>query len=201
MAAEQAYILAAESEVVLKDRGSRFIAYAFPAFSIEECRQQLRSLREKYPDATHHCYAYILDDPSISSGFGDDGEPSNSAGRPILRQLVSRKLHYSHVVVVRYFGGTKLGVPGLIEAYGEAASMAIEKAGLTIYTPSETWQINTDYANENLAYRIIRQNGGTILGRSSGGYCSLLFRIPVEKIEKLREICLEIPIFELIQLT
>ena len=100
-----------------KDRGSRFLAYAFPAQSVEEFKKRLRELKEEHPRAAHHCAAYRLGADGQTFRASDDGEPSGSAGKPILGQIDSKELTNTAVVVVRYFGGTLLGVPGLINAY------------------------------------------------------------------------------------
>ncbi len=110
-------------------KGSRFIAYIFPVSSRDEIEEHLKGLKSKFHDATHHCYAYILDDGRCCrTRYNDDGEPSGTAGKPILTVLEGNKLTNVFCVVVRYFGGTKLGVGGLSRAYSDAAREVLEKA-------------------------------------------------------------------------
>ena len=117
--------LADTSEGLLKERGSRFLYFAFPVANEEEIKTQLGVLRKKYFDATHHCYAWVLGKAGEQYRANDDGEPNHSAGDPILGQIRSHQLCNVLIVVVRYFGGTKLGVSGLIQAYKAAAAQAI----------------------------------------------------------------------------
>ncbi|HBX51761.1 MAG: YigZ family protein [Bacteroidetes bacterium RIFOXYA12_FULL_35_11] len=116
------------SEGVFKDRGSRFIGLAFPVFSEEDIKEILTSLKKKYYDATHHCYAYRLGADKTTYRSNDDGEPSGSAGKPIFGQIQSCDLSNIFIVVIRYYGGVKLGVSGLINAYRSAAADALENA-------------------------------------------------------------------------
>jgi uncharacterized YigZ family protein len=109
-----------------KERGSRFIAYAFPVNTVEEFKNKLNELRKEHAKATHHCFAYRLGLNGINFRVSDAGEPSGTAGKPILGQIDSRQLTDALVVVVRYFGGTLLGVPGLINAYKSAAALVLQ---------------------------------------------------------------------------
>src|SRR5215208_2258447 len=109
-----------------KDRGSKFLAYAFPVQAPDDFKKRLKELKEEHPKAAHHCFAYRIGTDGNTFRSGDDGEPSGSAGKPILGQIDSKNLTNVAVVVVRYFGGTLLGVPGLINAYKSAASMALQ---------------------------------------------------------------------------
>lgn len=121
------FTLSRESTSLLKDRNSKFHAHAFPVKSEEEVKEKLAELRKQYYDARHHCYAYSLGKDGEVFRANDDGEPNHSAGDPILGQIRSFELTNVLIVVVRYFGGTKLGVGGLIQAYRTAAKMAIEE--------------------------------------------------------------------------
>ena len=120
--------IAAPAECSSRERSSKFLSYIYPVRTEEEIRAHLESLRKRYYDATHHCYAWRLGAKGESFRANDDGEPSGTAGKPILGQLLSHELTYCLIVVVRYFGGTKLGVPGLIAAYKESAAEAIAAA-------------------------------------------------------------------------
>src|SRR6266480_952803 len=109
-----------------KDRGSKFIAYAFPISSVEAFKEKLNAIKKDHPKATHHCFAYRLGLDKNNFRLSDAGEPSGTAGKPILGQIDSRNLTNTLVIVVRYFGGTLLGVPGLINAYKSAAALALQ---------------------------------------------------------------------------
>lgn len=128
-----------------KDRGSRFIARAYQVATEDDVKSVLEGLRREFHDARHHCYAYRLGLTAGKYRANDDGEPSGSAGRPILGQLESRGLSDVLVVVVRYFGGIKLGVPGLIKAYRTAASDALDAAGTIVRTASLRYRIAFGY--------------------------------------------------------
>src|SRR4051812_44945561 len=114
------------AETEYKDRGSRFLAYAFPVQTTDDFKKRLKELKEEHPKAAHHCFAYRIGTDGNSFRAGDDGEPSGSAGKPILGQIDSKGLTDTAVVVVRYFGGTLLGVPGLINAYKTSTSLALQ---------------------------------------------------------------------------
>ncbi|HEU4633284.1 MAG TPA: YigZ family protein, partial [Flavisolibacter sp.] len=114
------------SSAEFKDRGSRFLAYAFPIQSVDDFKKRLKNLKEEHPKAAHHCFAYRTGTDGNTFRAGDDGEPSGSAGKPILGQIDSKELTNIGVVVVRYFGGTLLGVPGLINAYKTVTSLALQ---------------------------------------------------------------------------
>lgn len=123
---EQYFTLEGVSQGLYKEKGSKFISFAMPVQSVEEVKTIVAQYKKKYYDARHHCYAYILNASKDEYRCCDDGEPHNSAGRPIYGQLRSKKLSYSLVIVVRYFGGTKLGVGGLMQAYKAGAADALE---------------------------------------------------------------------------
>src|SRR4051794_33870893 len=117
------YTIEKESAAEFKDRGSKFIGYAFPVTTINECKEKLAAIKKEHPKATHHCFAYRIGIDGMNYRVSDDGEPSGSAGRPILGQIDSRQVINTLIIVVRYFGGTLLGVPGLINAYKTAAAL------------------------------------------------------------------------------
>lgn len=128
MTSDSYHTLAGPAEAIYKEKSSKFLAYAYPVESEEEIRTLLDALRKKYYDATHLCYAWRLGPHGETFRANDDGEPSGTAGKPILGQLLSNELVNCLIVVVRYFGGTKLGVSGLIGAYKESAAEAIRAA-------------------------------------------------------------------------
>jgi len=139
----------------LKDRGSVFYAYALKIESKTEFDTWLKKVKTKYPDATHHCWAYVLHPDKSESHSTDDGEPSNSAGKPILRAMQSLDLTQIAIIVVRYYGGVNLGVPGLIAAYNGSATLAIEKAKVKTVSISEVYEIKAQFGDENQWYQLI----------------------------------------------
>jgi uncharacterized YigZ family protein len=146
-----------------KERGSRFISYAIPVIDEGEVKKELEMLRQKYHDARHHCYAYQIGFDKSASRANDDGEPSGTAGRPILGQIKSADLTNILVVVIRYFGGIKLGVSGLISAYKTAAREAIVKAEVATRIISDVYELEFNYAAMNDVMRIIKEESCTIL--------------------------------------
>ncbi len=147
-----------KSESVFKDKGSRFLGLIYPITSEEEVKQLLVAIKKTYHSATHHCYAYIIGHTTHPIyRINDDGEPSNSAGRPIYGQLLSYELTNILAVVVRYFGSTKLGVPGLINAYKTATSIAIENATIIEKTVKDKYKIIFDYDTLNEIMRILKK--------------------------------------------
>jgi len=155
-------VIAKKAEASLRERGSKFLAYAYPVESEQEVKAFLEQLKTKYPDATHHCYAYVIGAGSEAQRANDDGEPANSAGKPILRAIVSSQLTNVLVVVVRYFGGTLLGIPGLINAYGMAAKQVLEVAGTIQKVREVQFQVSVDFSNEQELYRLVAKFDGKI---------------------------------------
>lgn len=137
--------IAAASEGIYKEKGSKFLAFAYPIFSEEEFKNHLAQLKKDYHDARHHCYAFKLGLTENEYRYSDDGEPNNSAGKPIYGQILSKNLTNVGIVVVRYFGGTKLGVGGLVTAYKEAAADALQNARIIEQTVNNFYQILFDY--------------------------------------------------------
>jgi uncharacterized YigZ family protein len=143
---DQYHTLAAPSEALYRDRGSKFLAFAYPFVAIEQLETYLEPLRKAHPKANHHCYAYRLGQDKNNYRANDDGEPNGTAGRPILGQIDSFGLTNVLIVVVRYFGGTLLGTSGLIEAYKESSKLALAAASTIEKTVSITVEITFDYA-------------------------------------------------------
>ena len=145
-----------ESGGLFKDRGSRFIAIAIPVTSQEEIKTRLAGLRKEYHDARHHCFAWVLGHDRQTYRVNDDGEPSGTAGRPILGQINSKELTNILVVVIRYFGGTLLGVSGLINAYRSAAADAISNANIVEKHLMERWSVSFPYTAMNDVMKVMR---------------------------------------------
>jgi len=151
--------IAAESKGLFKDRGSRFIAIARPVSSQEEIKTVLEDLRKEYHDARHHCYAWMLTPDRQAWRVNDDGEPSGTAGRPIMGQINSRELTNIVVVVIRYFGGTLLGVSGLINAYRSAAEDALANARIIEKHVTESWLVTFPYTSMNDVMKVLKDEG------------------------------------------
>ena len=153
---KDSYLTIAEpAEAIYKERSSKFLTYAYPVESEDEIKGLLDALRKEYYDATHHCYAYRLGPQGETFRANDDGEPSGTAGKPILGQLLSANLTNCLVVVVRYFGGTKLGVSGLIQAYKESTAEVIAVSKSIEKTVDRVVKINFSYISMNGVMKVI----------------------------------------------
>lgn len=144
------------SQGVYKEKGSKFLAFAYPIATEAEAKAHLEELRKQYFDARHHCYAYILGADKAAYRINDDGEPSSTAGKPIYGQLLSHDLTNIIIVVVRYFGGIKLGVPGLINAYRTAAKDAIDNAIIIERNITEVYNLQFTYEQMNSVMKILK---------------------------------------------
>jgi len=147
-----------KADGLFKDRGSRFIALAIPVTTQEEIKSRLEELRKEYHDARHHCYAWVLSPDRQAWRVNDDGEPSGTAGKPILGQINSRELTNILVVVIRYFGGTLLGVSGLINAYRSAAADALENASIIERHLVERWIVTFPYSAMNDVMKVLKDD-------------------------------------------
>jgi len=156
---------------LFKDRGSRFLSFAYPVENIEQVRDILGSLRKEYHDARHHCYAYRIGPGDTHYRVNDDGEPSNSAGKPILGQIQSYQLTNVLIVVIRYFGGTLLGVGGLIQAYKTAAKEAIENGNIIEKYFQTSLAVHFQYPAMNEVLKILKEHKAEITGRDFGEKC------------------------------
>ena len=156
-------ITKASPEVLFKDRNSKFFGYAFPVKTEEEANIHLEELKTKHHKARHWCYAWQLGKQDFQYRANDDGEPSNSAGMPIYGQIQSFEVTNILIVVVRYFGGVKLGVGGLINAYKTASQMALEESNIVTRTIDEAFEISFDYPEMNIVMRLIKENNLNII--------------------------------------
>lgn len=173
------YSIQVATEYLFKEKGSKFYGYAFPVSEIHEIEEHLEIIHQLHPKATHHCYAYRLGlDKNLFRAI-DDGEPNNTAGKPILGQIDALHLTNILVVVVRYFGGTKLGVGGLIDAYKNTASFTLSSSKIIEKFLYDILKFTTDYSSQQDIYTIIRQNDGQILETDIiGNNISILAKIP-----------------------
>lgn len=185
---EDSYLTLAESaEALYKEKGSKFLAYAYPVSSEEQIRECLDALRKRYYDATHHCYAWRLGVDGQNYRVNDDGEPSSTAGRPILGQLLSYGLTDALVVVVRYFGGTKLGVSGLIAAYKESASAVLSVARIVERTVDVRFEVEFGYLVMNDVMRVVKEMRPEVLGQRFDNLCTMRLSIRAGRADALRE--------------
>lgn len=148
--------IAEPAEGFYKEKGSKFLAFAFPVVSEEEVKKHVEALKKKYYDARHHCYAYVLGKDKTLFRANDDGEPSSTAGKPILGQIHSFDLTNILIVVVRYFGGKKLGASGLIVAYRIAAADALEHAKIFPYVITQKLEVHCSYAEVEQVMRLMK---------------------------------------------
>lgn len=175
------------SEGLYKEKGSKFLAFAYPVVSEEEVRTVLDRIRKEYYDARHHCYAYRLGLTGNVWRFNDDGEPSSTAGRPIYGQILSRELSDVLIVVVRYFGGTKLGVPGLIRAYKTAAADALDHARTVEKVASERYAVTFDYVAMDRVMRILKDMGIQPSGYTAEDACRMEMDVRLGDVERFRQ--------------
>lgn len=173
----------------LEIKKSEFIAYAYPVNTREQAMFHVEQLRSKYPDARHWCWAYIIGDPdnTTSAGFDDDGEPSGTAGRPILNVLQHKSIGNIIIIVVRYFGGIKLGAGGLTRAYAGSAQAAVDKMRLQPYVPMAQVQILADFATEAQCRYVVEDLNGSIDNVSYSKQVMLTVTIAETDIEALKE--------------
>lgn len=179
--------IASPSRGLYKDQGSRFISFAFPVETELQVKELVDSLKKEYHDARHHCYAYRLGLDGSKYRMNDDGEPSSTAGRPIMSQIDSAGLSDVLIVVVRYFGGIKLGVPGLIKAYKTAAQDALSQARKIEKTEAVIYHIEFDYQNMEQVMRALKDMDIPQSGQSFGQSCSMDIRVRLSQEEELKK--------------
>jgi uncharacterized YigZ family protein len=174
-----------------KDRGSKFLAYAFPIQSTDDFKKRLKELKEEHPKAAHHCFAYRIGTDGNNFRSSDDGEPSGSAGKPILGQLDGKELTNVAVVVVRYFGGTLLGVSGLINAYKTSTSLALQLTSIIQKPVLVQYQLQFDYTLMNEVMIVVKRFGLTVLQNEMQLFCRMVIGIPKDNLDpvldKLKE--------------
>lgn len=179
--------IASPSRGLFKDNGSRFIALAYPVTTEEEIKSIITSVRKEYHDARHHCYAYRLGYRRDISRANDDGEPSSSAGKPILGQIDSLELSDILVVVVRYFGGIKLGIPGLIRAYRSSTADALDHAEIVEKTAVRKYRLTFGYMDMNGVMKVLKDLGLQACKQDFGMECSLETDVRLSLAETFEE--------------
>ena len=175
-------------ETLFKDRNSKFYGYAFPVANEDAVKSYLELLRKKHHTARHFCYAWQLGIESIRFRANDDGEPSNSAGMPIYGQIQSFEVTNILVVSVRYFGGTKLGVGGLINAYRASARLTLESSAIEEKTIDESFQLNFQYDLMSKVLRILKENSITITRQKLEMDCEMIIAVRKSHIQKIVKI-------------
>ena len=178
--------IAAPSQAVYTEKRSKFLAFALPVRSVEEVKERLEKYQKEYYDARHVCYAYMLGPKRTDFRANDNGEPSGTAGKPILGQINSNGLTDVLVVVVRYFGGIKLGTSGLIVAYREAAALALAEAEVIEKTVDEEVEVRFEYPFMNDVMRIVKEEEPELLEQSYDMDCVMRLRIRQSGMPRLK---------------
>lgn len=182
MTDDQYYTVSESSQSIFRDRGSKFIAHLYPISKKEEALEYVASLQKEHPKANHVCYAYRIGQSGEEYRINDDGEPSGSAGRPIYNELLSNEITHVLCAVVRYFGGTKLGVPGLINAYKQSAREAITVNQKKIVTL--TSQLTLTYTQEDVGsiYKILKRLGINQISQAWADQPQLIIEVPMSTV-------------------
>ncbi len=166
------------SSAEFKDRGSKFLAFAFPIATADDFKKEMQQLKKDHPKAVHHCFAYRIGTDGNNFLSSDDGEPSGTAGKPILGQIDSKGITDVAVVVVRYWGGTMLGVPGLINAYKTAAALALQITPIVEKQVEVNYSIEFDYTKMNEVMMIMKQFNCTIHSNEMQLFCNIKAGVP-----------------------
>lgn len=177
--------IANDSEAVIREKMSRFIAFAHPVRSASEAKDWIASIASKYHDARHVCWAYMLGAESSEFQWSDNGEPSGTAGKPILGQIRSKELSNVAIAVVRYFGGIKLGTSGLIAAYREAARQALDGAEIKTAYETDSVSFTFPYLSMNSVMRMVRDSGAAILSQEFDNVCTMTLEMRADRIVEL----------------
>jgi uncharacterized YigZ family protein len=183
MSSDYYYTIEKPGIAEFKDRGSKFVAYVFPITDSADFKGKLKQLKDEHPKATHHCFAYRLGNDGNNFRSSDDGEPSGSAGKPILGQIDSKQLTNVAVIVVRYFGGTLLGIPGLINAYKTAAALALQTVPIAQKPIEINYQLQFGYTKMNFVMTIIKKYNCTIRSQQVELFCKMEIGVPINNHE------------------
>lgn len=167
-----------------KDRGSKFIGYTYPLADVNDFKEKLAEIKKEHPKATHHCFAYRLGLDGLVFRVSDDGEPSGSAGRPILGQIDSKQVTNILVIVVRYYGGTLLGVPGLINAYKTAAALALQVTPAVQKPVLLNYKIQFDYTQMNEVMKVVKQFDCNVIKQEMNLFSSVTIGIPKNRLDE-----------------
>ncbi len=192
--------IAKPAEGNYSEKRSKFLAYAFPVQNEQEVKQRLTEIQKKHWDARHHCYAYILGPHKDAYRLNDNGEPSGTAGRPIYGQLLSKDLTNTLVIVVRYFGGIKLGVSGLQNAYKVAAREALDAAVIEERTVQEIYRVTFEYVKMNDIMQVLKDPNIQILDRQSYMQCIYTISVRQREADRITDALRKIPMTEVVAL-
>ena len=179
--------ITSETEGFYKEKGSKFMSFAYPVRSEDDVKEKVDFLRKKYFDARHHCYAYRLGADGERYRASDDGEPANSAGKPILGQLTANGITNALVVVVRYFGGILLGTGGLAQAYKQATASALSKAEFVTETVTQTCKLTFDYADLNKVLKIVKDMNLECFVQDFNMICTINVRVGKSQVEQMKK--------------
>ena len=168
-----------------KDRGSKFIAFAYPIETVDDFKKHLQSLKKDHPKAVHHCFAYRIGTDGNNFRVSDDGEPSGSAGKPMLGQLDSKEVTNVAVIVVRYFGGSLLGVPGLINAYKTVTSLVLQVTPIVQKQIEVRYIIHFDYTQMNEVMMLMKQCNCAVISQEMQLFCNITAGIPKSRLTEV----------------
>jgi uncharacterized YigZ family protein len=178
------YTIEKPSEAEFKDRGSKFLAFAFPVTDAVDFKKRLQELKKEHPKAAHHCFAYRIGADGNNFRVSDDGEPAGTAGKPILGQLDSRSLINVAVIVVRYFGGTLLGAPGLINAYKSVTSLALQVVPIVQKPVEIIYTLEFDYTIMNSVLTVVKKFNCSVLEQEMQLFCKMKIGIPRGRVDE-----------------
>ena len=173
--------------ILLKEKGSKFIGFVFPVNNVKELKNALEKIREEHPKATHHCYAFRLGMNGENYRANDDGEPSGSAGLPIYNQLLANNLTNILLIVVRYYGGTKLGVSGLVKTYKESAKLTLDEAEIITKELESDLEIEFDFHQQNIIFTLLNKFDGKIHDFLTDEKCKIIAKIKTSLKENISE--------------
>lgn len=173
--------------VLLKEKGSKFIGFAYPANNEEELKNALEKIKAEHPKATHHCYAFRIGLNGENYRANDDGEPSGSAGLPIYNQLLANEITNVIVIVVRYYGGTKLGVSGLVKTYKESAKLTLDEAHIVVKELEIEIEIQFNFSQQNIIFTLLSKFDAKIINFSSQEKASIIAKIKLKHQDEIAE--------------
>lgn len=173
--------------MLLKEKGSKFIGFAFPVENEKEVKEALGKVKEEHPKATHHCYAFRLGITGENYRANDDGEPSGSAALPIYNQLLAHNITQVLLIVVRYYGGTKLGVSGLVKAYKESAKLTLESCEIITKELQSEIEIEFDFNQQNIIFTLLNKFGAKIMDFKTEEKCTILAKLKRSEQENISE--------------
>jgi uncharacterized YigZ family protein len=185
-------IKSAVRDILLKEKGSKFIGFAFPVNNEKELKTALEGLKTEHPKATHHCYAFRIGINGENYRANDDGEPSGSAGLPIYNQLLAHNLTNILVVIIRYYGGTKLGISGLVKAYKESTKITLEETEIITKELETELEINFKFHQQNVIFSLLNKFDAKVLDFDAQEDCKITAKLNLSEKEKISEILSEI---------